>query len=136
MTLASYLHRLGFKAHYPGLSGHPGKEIHDRLAIEPGAVLSFTTGSKDCSERIVGATRLWGTSVGFDAVKSLISLPCATSCTPRRSLIRFVAYLVLLVGTPRSTLRRALRGVCQRTSFDYASALWMHRTWWRILRAR
>ena len=79
MTVASYLHHLGFKVHYPGLPGHPGKEVHDRLASGPGAVLSFTTGNKELSERIVGATRLWGISVSFGAVNSLISMPCAMS---------------------------------------------------------
>jgi cystathionine beta-lyase/cystathionine gamma-synthase len=79
ITVASYLHRLGFNVHYPGLQGHPGKEIHDRLASGPGAVLSFTTGNKELSERIVGATRLWGISVSFGAVNSLISMPCAMS---------------------------------------------------------
>jgi len=82
MAVASYLHRLGFHVHYPGLPGHPGKEIHDRLASGPGAVLSFTTGNKELSERIVGATRLWGISVSFGAVNSLISMPCAMSYVP------------------------------------------------------
>lgn len=79
MVVASYLHRLGFKVHYPGLPAHPGKEIHDRLASGAGAVLSFTTGNKELSERIVGATRLWGISVSFGAVNSLISMPCVMS---------------------------------------------------------
>jgi cystathionine beta-lyase len=78
-TVAAFLHRLGFKVHYPGLEGHPGKEIHDRIADGPGAVLSFTTGDKALSERIVGATRLWGISVSFGAVNSLISMPCVMS---------------------------------------------------------
>jgi hypothetical protein len=42
-------------------------------------VLSFTTGDKALSERIVGATRLWGISVSFGAVNSLISMPCVMS---------------------------------------------------------
>lgn len=44
-----------------------------------GAVLSFETGDKDLSERIVGATRLWGISVSFGCVNSLISMPCVMS---------------------------------------------------------
>jgi len=79
MTIALYLHRLGFKVHYPGLAGHPGKEIHDCLASGPGAVLSFTTGNKELSEQIVGATHLWGISVSFGVVNSLISMPYAMS---------------------------------------------------------
>lgn len=79
MRVATYLHRLGFLVHYPGLASHPGREIHEKLANGPGAVLSFVTGDKAMSERIVGATRLWGISVSFGAVNSLISMPCLMS---------------------------------------------------------
>ncbi|KAJ8520195.1 hypothetical protein ONZ45_g2997 [Pleurotus djamor] len=77
--VAKYLHSLGFTTYYPGLESHPGKDIHDRIADGPGAVLSFRTGDKELSERIVGATRLWGISVSFGCVNSLISMPCAMS---------------------------------------------------------
>ena len=86
MAVASFLDRLGFKVHYPGLKNHPGKGIHDRLASGPGAVLSFVTGDVALSERIVGATRLWGISVSFGAVNSLISMPCVMSYVSRVSL--------------------------------------------------
>ncbi|KAG8801331.1 cystathionine beta-lyase, partial [Serendipita sp. 399] len=79
MAVADFLDRHGFKVFYPGLKNHPGKGTHDRLASGPGAVLSFVTGDKALSERIVGATRLWGISVSFGAVNSLISMPCAMS---------------------------------------------------------
>ncbi|GAA5879030.1 hypothetical protein JCM8547_006223 [Rhodosporidiobolus lusitaniae] len=77
--IAEFLHNLGFKVNYPGLPGFPGKEIHDRLASGPGAVLSFETGDVALSERIVGATRLWGISVSFGCINSLISMPCLMS---------------------------------------------------------
>ena len=32
MLVAQMLQRLGFVTHYPGLPGHPGKEIHERIA--------------------------------------------------------------------------------------------------------
>ncbi|GBE88259.1 cystathionine beta-lyase [Sparassis crispa] len=79
MLVAQLLSRLGFVTHYPGLPSHPGKEIHDRIADGYGAVLSFETGDKEMSERIVGSTRLWGISVSFGCVNSLISMPCAMS---------------------------------------------------------
>lgn len=79
LAVANMLDRLGFKVHYPGLSTHPGREIHERIATGYGAVLSFTTGDKALSERIVGATRLWGISVSFGCVNSLISMPCVMS---------------------------------------------------------
>ncbi|KAK4046828.1 cystathionine beta-lyase [Microbotryomycetes sp. JL201] len=77
--VAQYLHNLGFKVNYPGLPGHPGKEIHDRIASGAGAVLSFETRDKALSERIVGAARLWGISVSFGCINSLISMPCLMS---------------------------------------------------------
>ncbi|KAI5122529.1 hypothetical protein M0805_005256 [Coniferiporia weirii] len=79
MAVATMLERLGFTVHYPGLKNHPGREIHERIASGAGAVLSFTTGDKALSERIVGATRLWGISVSFGCVNSLISMPCVMS---------------------------------------------------------
>lgn len=78
-SVATMLDSLGFKVHYPGLHNHPGREVHERIANGPGAVLSFTTGDKALSERIVGATRLWGISVSFGCVNSLISMPCVMS---------------------------------------------------------
>ncbi|KAI0925891.1 hypothetical protein AcV5_008499 [Taiwanofungus camphoratus] len=79
MLVAQMLSKLGYVTHYPGLPNHPGKEIHERIADGYGAVLSFETGDKELSERIVGATRLWGISVSFGCVNSLISMPCVMS---------------------------------------------------------
>jgi len=77
--VAEYLYALGFQVHYPGLPDHPGQEIHARIADGSGAVLSFETGNKELSEKIVGGTRLWGISVSFGCVNSLISMPCVMS---------------------------------------------------------
>ncbi|KIL64253.1 hypothetical protein M378DRAFT_106435 [Amanita muscaria Koide BX008] len=77
--VAEYLQSLGFVVHYPGLLDHPGKIVHDRISNGAGAVLSFETGSKPLSEKIVGGTRLWGISVSFGCVNSLISMPCVMS---------------------------------------------------------
>lgn len=93
MAVATFLDKLSFKVFYPGLKNHPGKGIHDRLASGPGAVLSFVTGDKALSERIVGATRLWGISVSFGAVNSLISMPCVMSYV-YPSFIPFYFYFI------------------------------------------
>ena len=77
--VADYLHSLGFHVNYPGIADHPGRDIHERIADGSGAVLSFETGSKAVSETIVGGTRLWGISVSFGCVNSLISMPCVMS---------------------------------------------------------
>ncbi|GAA5999772.1 uncharacterized protein JCM10292_003738 [Rhodotorula paludigena] len=79
VRIAQYLAHLGFKVNYPGLPSHRGKAIHDRIAKGPGAVLSFETGDIATSERIVGSTRLWGISVSFGCINSLISMPCLMS---------------------------------------------------------
>lgn len=84
--VADYLYLLGFKVHYPGLASHPGREIHNRIADGNGAVLSFETGNKELSEKIVGGTRLWGISVSFGCVNSLISMPCVMSYVSRFAL--------------------------------------------------
>ena len=77
--VATYLDQLDFLVHYPGLKHHPKRDVHWRQATGAGAVLSFVTGDKALSERIVGSARLWGISVSFGAVNSLISMPCLMS---------------------------------------------------------
>ncbi|KAF7332040.1 Cystathionine beta-lyase [Mycena kentingensis (nom. inval.)] len=77
--VATYLHDLGFKTNYPGLPEHTNRDVHLRISTGNGAVLSFETGDKELSERIVGGTRLWGISVSFGCVNSLISMPCVMS---------------------------------------------------------
>ncbi|KAF9223473.1 cystathionine beta-lyase [Gyrodon lividus] len=77
--VANYLSSLGFPTFYPGLPNHPNRDIHERISSGYGAVLSFTTGEKELSERVVAGTRLWAVSVSFGCVNSLISMPCAMS---------------------------------------------------------
>lgn len=77
--IAEYLDGLGFQVLYPGLPNHPGKAIHDAQSRGPGAVLSFKTDSVELSEKVVNAARLWGISVSFGCVNSLISMPCQMS---------------------------------------------------------
>lgn len=74
--IATYLHTLGFKVHYPGLKADPGHELHFKQATGAGGVMSFETGDTVLSEGIVSGTRIWGISVSFGAVNSLISMPC------------------------------------------------------------
>ena len=77
--IAEYLHSHNFLVRYPGLPSHPQYEMHRRQSTGAGAVLSFTTGDTDMSERIVGACKLWAISVSFGSVNSLISMPCRMS---------------------------------------------------------
>lgn len=78
-VIAEHLELLGLKVHYPGLTSHPQYSLHASLASGPGAVLSFETGDVELSQRIVDATKLWGISVSFGCINSLISMPCRMS---------------------------------------------------------
>lgn len=77
--IAEFLEAHGFRVRYPGLKSHPQYDLHWSMARGAGAVLSFETGDEALSERIVEATRLWGISVSFGCVNSLISMPCQMS---------------------------------------------------------
>jgi cystathionine beta-lyase len=78
-AVAEFLENHGFKVRYPGLKSHPQYALHWSQARGAGAVLSFETGSVALSERIVESTNLWGISVSFGCVNSLISMPCRMS---------------------------------------------------------
>jgi cysteine-S-conjugate beta-lyase len=78
-AIAEFLESHGFKVRYPGLKSHPQYDLHWTMARGAGAVLSFETGDVKLSERIVEAARLWGISVSFGCVNSLISMPCRMS---------------------------------------------------------
>ncbi|KAJ3062112.1 cystathionine beta-lyase [Podochytrium sp. JEL0797] len=77
--VADFLEARGYTTFYPGLDSHPQKKLHMSMAKGAGAVLSFVTGSVEKSVRIVEACRLWGISVSFGCVNSLISMPCNMS---------------------------------------------------------
>jgi len=79
MAIATFLENWGFKVRYPGLKSHPQYTLHWSQARGAGAVLSFETGSTQLSERIVESARLFGISVSFGCVNSLISMPCRMS---------------------------------------------------------
>ncbi|KAI0532564.1 cystathionine beta-l [Xylaria digitata] len=77
--IAEFLESHGFRVRYPGLKSHPQYDLHWSIARGAGAVLSFETGDIAVSERIVEAAKLYGISVSFGCVNSLISMPCRMS---------------------------------------------------------
>lgn len=77
--IAGFLESHGFRVRYPGLKSHPQYDLHHSMARGSGAVLSFETGDIGLSERIVESAKLWGISVSFGCVNSLISMPCRMS---------------------------------------------------------
>ncbi|EGF80432.1 hypothetical protein BATDEDRAFT_88789 [Batrachochytrium dendrobatidis JAM81] len=79
MLIASYLESHGIETWYPGLKSHPQHDLHMSMAKGGGAVLSFRTNCVDRSISVVNATKIWGISVSFGSVNSLISMPCRMS---------------------------------------------------------
>jgi cystathionine beta-lyase len=67
------------RVYYPGLAGHPGRQIHRKQSTGDGAVISFTTGDVARSRQVVEATRLFDIAVSFGSINSTISLPCRMS---------------------------------------------------------
>ncbi|ODV94144.1 hypothetical protein PACTADRAFT_51029 [Pachysolen tannophilus NRRL Y-2460] len=79
IKIAEFLSKLGLKVRYPGLKEHPQYELHKSYTKGPGAVLSFETGSIEISEKIVSNCDLFGITVSFGCINSLISMPCRMS---------------------------------------------------------
>ena len=79
--IAEYLTRRGGvrQVFYPGLETHEGFEINKGQAKGGGAVIGFTTGDAEFSQKIVENTRLFDIAVSFGSVGSVISLPCRMS---------------------------------------------------------
>ena len=72
-------HQLVSEVYYPGLKNHPGHELHRRQSEGNGAVVSFTTGDREFSKKLVESTHLFRIAVSFGSVGSTISLPCHMS---------------------------------------------------------
>lgn len=64
---------------FPGLPGHPGRDIHLRQSRGHGAVLSWRTGDVQRSQRIAEGLRLFAIRVSFGSVTSSASMPCFMS---------------------------------------------------------
>eukprot|EP00887_Chlorella_sp_A99_P005089 scaffold25.g5089.t1 len=80
-AIAAWLvkHPLVKQVNYPGLSEHPGHDVHFRQATGSGSVLSFTTGDAELSRALCEAAQLHKITVSFGNVCSLISMPCFMS---------------------------------------------------------
>jgi cystathionine beta-lyase len=67
------------RVHYPGLAGHPGREVHFRQARGAGSVIAFETGSFERSREVVSRLELFSKTVSFGSVASTVSLPARMS---------------------------------------------------------
>lgn len=57
LIVAQMLSKLGFVTHYPGLPGHPGKEIHERIADGMPLVIYFVLTVPDRNR--IFSNRIW-----------------------------------------------------------------------------
>jgi cystathionine beta-lyase/cystathionine gamma-synthase len=60
---------------YPGLSGHPGHELHLRQAAGFGGMIAFDTGSLDRGATVLPRTKIFALAESLGGVESLISHP-------------------------------------------------------------
>lgn len=67
------------RVYYPGLDGHPGKDIHERQSQGYGAVVSFDAGSGEKARRLLGKVRIPIVAVSLGAVESILSYPAMMS---------------------------------------------------------
>lgn len=65
---------------YPGLSSHPGFEVHQRQASGPGAVISFTLSSVELTKKVLEGMKLAAFAVSLGGVESIISYPAGMAC--------------------------------------------------------
>lgn len=79
--LANYLnnHPLVEEVLYPGLSTHPGYEIHARQAKSPGAVLSFRLPDRETAKAFVESIQIPVFAVSLGGVESILSYPTTMS---------------------------------------------------------
>ena len=75
--LAEYFqaHPLIEAIYYPGLTAHPGHEIHARQSSNAGAVLSFRLPNKAAAKAFVEHVRIPVFAVSLGAVESILSYP-------------------------------------------------------------
>ncbi|MHA0856645.1 trans-sulfuration enzyme family protein [Paenibacillus sp. CMAA1364] len=64
---------------YPGLAGHPGREIHETQSTGYGALVSFDVGSGDRAKRVLNKVQLPLVAVSLGAVESILSYPAMMS---------------------------------------------------------
>jgi cysteine-S-conjugate beta-lyase len=67
------------KVYYPGLESHPGKEVHERQASGPGAVVSFELPTVEAAHTFMRSVTLPLLAVSLGGVESIVSYPTTMS---------------------------------------------------------
>jgi cystathionine beta-lyase/cystathionine gamma-synthase len=65
--------------YYPGLPGHPGREIISAQASGFGAVVSFTARSVALAKQVMSNVRVWSVAVSLGGVESIMTYPVRMS---------------------------------------------------------
>ena len=64
---------------FPGLPGHPGREIHESQADGPGGIVSFRLQTEKMTKKFLGKVHLPALAVSLGGVESIISYPVMMS---------------------------------------------------------
>ena len=64
---------------FPGLSSHPGREIHESQADGPGGIVSFRLQTEEMTRRFLEKVRLPALAVSLGGVESIITYPVTMS---------------------------------------------------------
>jgi len=67
------------RVYYPGLSTHPGRDVHAKQSTGFGAVVSFDAGSGERARRLMSRVKLPLVAVSLGAVESILSYPAMMS---------------------------------------------------------
>jgi cystathionine beta-lyase len=67
------------QVYYPGLPDHPGHDIISRQASGYGAVVSFTTDTRERAYAIMKSVKYWTVAVSLGGVESILSYPAKMS---------------------------------------------------------
>ncbi|MGD0230989.1 MAG: PLP-dependent aspartate aminotransferase family protein [Syntrophorhabdales bacterium] len=67
------------KVYYPGLPSHPGREVHERQASGPGAVVSFELPTVEAAHAFMRSVTLPLLAVSLGGVESILSYPATMS---------------------------------------------------------
>lgn len=79
--IACYLdkHALVEEVFYPGLTSHPGYDIHAKQSTSPGAVLSFRLPNRETAKAFVESLNIPVFAVSLGGVESILSYPAQMS---------------------------------------------------------
>jgi cystathionine beta-lyase len=67
------------RVYYPGLKDHPGKEVHERQASGPGAVVSFELPTVEMAHAFMRSVTVPLLAVSLGGVESILSYPATMS---------------------------------------------------------